>query len=95
VNSTDQICDQIIICGQYGCAYRKRACTCTAAIGILEIREVRDYLEDKLVKARCQSILTLQEIGAKGPGCAGLSQEHQKNHSSDRHAPMISVDVGA
>jgi len=49
VNSTDQICDQIIICGNTAVLIEAKLATCTAADRYSgDYEKVRDYLEDKL-----------------------------------------------
>jgi hypothetical protein len=53
VNSTDQICDQIVICGGTAVLIEAKLATCTAADRYSgDYKKVRDYLEAKLVKSK-------------------------------------------
>jgi hypothetical protein len=70
VNSTDQICDQIIICGNTAVLIEAKLATCTAADRYSgDYEKVRDYLEDKLVKSKGvnQILNAVKRFGAKGP----------------------------
>jgi hypothetical protein len=53
VNSTDQICDQVIICGDTAVLIEAKLATCTAADRYSgDYERVKSYLEDKLVKTK-------------------------------------------
>ena len=53
VNSTDQICDQIIICGDTSVLIEAKLATCTAADRYSgDYEKIKSYLEDKLVKTK-------------------------------------------
>jgi hypothetical protein len=69
VNSTDQICDQIIICGNTAVLIEAKLATCTAADRYSgDYERVRDYLEEKLVKNKGvdQLLNAVKRLGAKG-----------------------------
>jgi hypothetical protein len=69
VNSTDQICDQIIICGSTAVLIEAKLATCTAADRHSgDYERIRGYLEEKLVKTKgVQQLLNaVKRIGAKG-----------------------------
>lgn len=69
VNSTDQICDQIIICGNTAVLVEAKLATCTAADRYSgDYGKVKDYLEDKLVKHKGvnQLLNAVKRLGAKG-----------------------------
>ena len=56
VNSTDQICDQIIICGNTAVLIEAKLATCTAADRYSgDYEKIKVYLEDKLVDQRRES----------------------------------------
>jgi hypothetical protein len=70
VNSTDQICDQIVICGNAAVLIEAKLATCTAADRYSgDYKKVRDYLEDKLVKNKGvnQILNAVKRLGAMGP----------------------------
>jgi hypothetical protein len=70
VNSTDQICDQIIICGDTAVLIEAKLATCAAADRYSgDYKKIRDYLEDKLVKSKGvnQILNAVKRLGAKGP----------------------------
>lgn len=69
VNSTDQICDQIVICGNTAVLIEAKLATCTAADRYSgDYKKVRDYLEEKLVKTKGvnQILSAVKRLGAKG-----------------------------
>jgi hypothetical protein len=69
VNSTDQICDQIVICGRTAVLIEAKLATCTAADRYSgDYKKVRDYLEDKLVKTKGvkQLLSAVKRLGASG-----------------------------
>ncbi len=69
VNSTDQICDQIIICGNTAVLIEAKLATCTAADRYSgDYEKVKGYLEDKLVKTKGvnQLLNAVKRFGAKG-----------------------------
>ena len=54
VNSTDQICDQIVVCGNTAVLIEAKLATCTAADRHSgDYQKIKAYLEDKLVKTNC------------------------------------------
>lgn len=69
VNSTDQICDQIVICDQTAVLIEVKLATCTAADRYSgDYERVKDYLEEKLVKSKGvkQHLSAVERLGAKG-----------------------------
>ena len=53
LNSTDQICDQIIVCGDTAVLIETKLATCTAADRHSgDYEKIRAYLEDRLVKTK-------------------------------------------
>lgn len=69
INSTDQICDQIIVCGDTAVLIEAKLATCTAADRYSgDYEKIRAYLEDKLVKTKGvnQLLNAVKRIGAKG-----------------------------
>jgi len=69
VNSTDQICDQIIICGDTAVLIEAKLATCTAADRYSgDYERVKGYLEEKLVKTKGvnQLLSAVGRIGSKG-----------------------------
>ena len=68
VNSTDQICDQIIICGDTAVLIEAKLATCAAADRYSgDYQRVRTYLEDRLVvKGVNQLLNAIERVGAKG-----------------------------
>lgn len=69
VNSTDQICDQIVICGHTAVLIETKLATCTAADRYSgDYEKVKDYLEEKLVKGKGvkQLLIAVERLGACG-----------------------------
>jgi hypothetical protein len=69
VSSTDQICDQIIICGNTAVLIEAKLATCTAADRYSgDYDKIKGYLEDKLVKTKGvnQLLNAVKRLGAKG-----------------------------
>lgn len=68
VNSTDQVCDQIIICGDTAVLIEAKLATCTAADRYSgDYEKIKVYLEDKLVtKGANQLLNAVKRLGAKG-----------------------------
>ena len=69
VNSTDQICDQIVTCGNTAVLIEAKLATCTAADRYSgDYKKAKDYLEDKLVKSKgvSQILTAVKRLGAKG-----------------------------
>lgn len=69
VSSTDQICDQIIICGDTAVLIEAKLATCTAADRYSgDYEKIKGYLEDKLVKTKGvhQLLNAVKRFGAKG-----------------------------
>jgi len=69
VNSTDQICDQIVICGHTAVLIEAKLATCTAADRYSgDYKKVKDYLEEKLVlgKGVGQLLTAVKRLGASG-----------------------------
>jgi hypothetical protein len=69
LNSTDQICDQVIICGDTAILIEAKLGTCTAADRHSgDYKKIRTYLEEKLVTGAgvCQLLNAVKTIGAKG-----------------------------
>jgi hypothetical protein len=74
VDSTDQICDQIIICGNTAVLIEAKLATCTAADRYSgDYEKVRGYLEEKLVKTKGvnQLLRAVERIGDKGADVPG------------------------
>jgi hypothetical protein len=68
LNTADQICDQIIICGDTAVLIEAKLGTCTAADRHSgDYKRIKTYLEDKLVTGAgiCQLLNTIKAIGAK------------------------------
>lgn len=69
VDSTDQICDQIVICGNTAVLIEAKLATCTAVDRYSgDYKRARDYLEDRLVKSKGvnQILNAVKRLGAKG-----------------------------
>lgn len=69
VNSTDQICDQIIICGDTAVLIEAKLATCTAADRYSgDYQRIKAYLEEKLVRTKGvnQLLNAIKRVGAKG-----------------------------
>jgi hypothetical protein len=69
VNSTDQICDLIIICGDTAVLIEAKLATCTAADRYSgDYKKIKDYLEEKLVKSKGvdQLLNAVRRLGANG-----------------------------
>jgi len=69
VNSTDQICDQIVICGDTAVLIEAKLATCTAADRYSgDYEKVKYYLEEKLVKTKGvkQLLNAVERLGASG-----------------------------
>jgi hypothetical protein len=69
VNSTDQICDQIVICGHTAVLIEAKLATCAAADRYSgDYEKVKDYLEEKLVKGKGvkQLLSAVERLGASG-----------------------------
>jgi hypothetical protein len=69
VNSTDQICDQIVICGNTAVLIEAKLATCTAADRYSgDYERIKHYLEEKLVKTKGvnQLLSAVKRLGAKG-----------------------------
>jgi hypothetical protein len=68
VNSTDQICDQIILCGDTAVLIEAKLATCTAADRYsCDYERIKSYLEDKLVTKGVNQLLNaVKRVGAKG-----------------------------
>lgn len=69
VNSTDQICDQIVICGHTAVLIEAKLATCTAADRYsCDYKKIKDYLEEKLVKNKgvSQLLSAVRRLGASG-----------------------------
>ena len=53
VNSTDQICDLVVICGNTAVLIEAKLATCTAVDRYSgDYEKIKKYLEDKLVKSK-------------------------------------------
>jgi hypothetical protein len=67
-DSTDQICDQIIVCGDTVVLIEAKLATCTAADRYSgDSEKIKVYLEEKLVtKGVGQLLNAIRRIGAKG-----------------------------
>ena len=68
LNSTNQICDQIVICGNSAVLIEAKLATGTAADRYSgDFIKIRDYLEDRLVSKGVNQILSaIKRLGAKG-----------------------------
>jgi hypothetical protein len=69
VDSTDEICDQVVICGETAILIEAKLATMTAADRIsANYEKVKEYLEKKLVedKGVNQLLNTIKRIGVKG-----------------------------
>jgi hypothetical protein len=69
LNTSDQICDQIIICGDTAVLIEAKLATCTASDRYSgDYERVKGYLEDRLVKTKGvnQLLAAVKRIGAKG-----------------------------
>ena len=69
-NSTDQICDQIIVCGNTAVLIEAKLATCPAAIRYSgDYEQVKAYLENKLVKTKGvnQLLNAVKRFGADVP----------------------------
>jgi hypothetical protein len=69
LNGTDQICDQVIICGNTAVVIEAKLGTCTAADRHSgDCKKIRAYLEERLVTGAgvCQLLNAVKAIGAKG-----------------------------
>jgi hypothetical protein len=68
VDSTDQICDQIIVCGDTAVLIEAKLATCKAADRYSgDYEKIKAYLEEKLVtKGVGQLLNAVRRIGAKG-----------------------------
>jgi hypothetical protein len=69
VNSTDQICDQIVICGHTAVLIEAKLATCTAADRYAgDYEKIKDYLEEKLVEGKGvkQLLSAVERLGAGG-----------------------------
>lgn len=69
VNSTDQICDQIVICGHTAVLIEAKLATCTAADRYSgDYEKIKEYLEEKLVKGKGvkQLLSAVERLGASG-----------------------------
>lgn len=69
LNSTDQICDQIIICGNTAVLIEAKLATCTAADRYSgDYEKIKSYLEDKLVKTKGvhQLLNAVKRFGTEG-----------------------------
>lgn len=68
VNSTDQICDQIVTCGNTAVLIETKLATCAAADRYSgDYKRIRDYLEDKLVTSKGvgQLLSAVKRLGTK------------------------------
>jgi hypothetical protein len=68
VSSTDQICDQIVICGNTAVLIEAKLATCTAADRYSsDYLKIKNYLEDKLVKTKgvSQLLAAVNRLSAK------------------------------
>lgn len=53
VNSSDQICDLVVICGDTAVLIEAKLATCTAADRYSsDYEKIKKYLEDKLLKSK-------------------------------------------
>jgi hypothetical protein len=68
LNSTDQISDQIIVCGDTAVLIEAKLATCTAADRYsCDYEKIKTYLEEKLVtKGVTQLLNAVKRVGAKG-----------------------------
>jgi hypothetical protein len=69
LKSADQVCDQIIICGNTAALIEAKLATCAAADRYSgEYQKIKGYLEDKLVKTKGvdQLLTAVKRLGAKG-----------------------------
>ena len=68
LNSTDQISDQIIVCGDTAVLIEAKLATCTAADRYsCDHQKIKAYLEDKLVTKGVNQLLNaVKRVGAKG-----------------------------
>jgi hypothetical protein len=69
VNSTDQICDLVVICGNTAVLIEAKLATCTAADRYSgDYEKIKKYLEDKLVKSKGvkQLLNAVERLSAKG-----------------------------
>jgi len=69
MNSTDQICDQIVICGDTAVLIEAKLATCTAADRYSgDYEKIKGYLEEKLVKTKgvSQLLRAIERISGKG-----------------------------
>jgi hypothetical protein len=68
LNSTDQISDQIILCGDTAVLVEAKLATCTAADRYsCDYEKIKAYLEDKLVTKGVNQLLNaVKRVGAKG-----------------------------
>jgi len=69
VASTDQICDQVIICGDTAVLIEAKLATCAAEDRhSCDYEKIKAYLEDKLVQTKgvFQLLNAVRKIGAKG-----------------------------
>ncbi len=73
VNSTDQICDQIILCGDAAVLIEAKLATCTATDRYsCDYEKIKAYLEDKLVTKGVNQLLNaVKRVGAKGTDVPG------------------------
>jgi hypothetical protein len=69
VNSTDEVCDQIIICGDTAVLIEAKLATCTAADRYSgDYEKIKAYLEDRLVKTKGvnQLLNAVKKVGMQG-----------------------------
>ena len=68
LNSTDQISDQIIVCGDTAVLIEAKLATCTAADRYsCDYEKIKTYLEEKLVTKGVNQLLNaVERVGAKG-----------------------------
>jgi len=80
LNSTDQICDQIIVCGDTAVLIEAKLATCTAADRYSgDYEKIKAYLEEKLVtKGVGQLLNAVRRIGAKGADVPGYLKDIKK-----------------
>jgi len=69
VNSTDQICDQIIVCGDTAVLIEAKLATCPAADRYSgDYQKIKTYLDDKLVRTKGvnQLLNAVKRVGTQG-----------------------------
>jgi hypothetical protein len=70
VDSTDEVCDQIVLCGDTAVLIETKLATCTAADRYSgDYKRIRSYFEDKLVREKGvkQLLTAIEKLAEKGP----------------------------